>query len=239
MGSLAEFFDRACADGEPIVAGWVIATEGSTYRKAGALMLFTQSERCGLLSGGCLEGDLHEHARHLLNSGTRLSLHRYDSRGSDDPIWGLGLGCEGLMQVLLLHCPAAQNHEPIKSLLAAEQRRETLACAIDLSTGHFVCVDADGALTPHSTAHSTALKHAALDRLKQTDNQSPRAGWVLGTQDPSAAGATPKGGELPSGCFSFKNTLPAESLRTYTQCYSTAQRNLRKPCHSTIILLRW
>jgi xanthine dehydrogenase accessory factor len=173
MGSLADFFARAYADHEPIVAAWVIATEGSTYRKTGALMLFTRFERCGLLSGGCLEGDLHERARQLLNSGEPLSLHRYDSRGSDDPIWGLGLGCEGLMQVLLLPCTAAKDYEPVKSLLATEAAGEPYACAIDLTSGGFVSLNATGSVLPFSETERPALREMARARLHNSDTYEP------------------------------------------------------------------
>lgn len=114
----------------------VIATQGSTYRKAGALMLFSSTgQRCGLLSGGCLEGDLQEHALQLLQSDARCRVKTYDSRGSDDPVWGLGLGCEGLMQILLLRVDPATGWEPLASVFAAERERRAAAFSIDINTG--------------------------------------------------------------------------------------------------------
>lgn len=114
----------------------VIATQGSTYRKAGALMLFSSTgQRCGLLSGGCLEGDLQDHALQLLQSENRCLIKTYDSRGSDDPVWGLGLGCEGLMRILLLRIDQTTSWEPLASLFAAEGERRTAAVGIDIHTG--------------------------------------------------------------------------------------------------------
>ncbi len=99
---MLNFLDRETVAGHRLVAAFVIATEGSTYRKPGALMLLSSSgARCSLLSGGCLEGDLHEHAQRLLASDDRVLERHYDGRGSDDPVWGLGLGCEGAMRILL------------------------------------------------------------------------------------------------------------------------------------------
>jgi xanthine/CO dehydrogenase XdhC/CoxF family maturation factor len=43
----------------------------------------------GLISGGCLEGDLREHARNVIETGPARTL-RYDMRGADDLLWGLG-----------------------------------------------------------------------------------------------------------------------------------------------------
>ena len=55
---MLNFLDRETVAGHRLVAAFVIATEGSTYRKPGALMLLSSSgARCSLLSGGCLEGE--------------------------------------------------------------------------------------------------------------------------------------------------------------------------------------
>lgn len=133
---IADFFERERLAGRPLVAAFVIATQGSTYRKPGALMLFSATgERCGLLSGGCLEGDLQDHALQLLGGGSRTFVKTYDSRGSDDPMWGLGLGCEGLMKVLLLRVDEVSGYEPLVSLFAAAKSRSDVAFVINIETG--------------------------------------------------------------------------------------------------------
>jgi xanthine/CO dehydrogenase XdhC/CoxF family maturation factor len=53
-----------------------------------------------MLSGGCLETDLHERAARVLARG-RPERIWYDTRASDDPIWGIGSGCEGAMDIWL------------------------------------------------------------------------------------------------------------------------------------------
>jgi xanthine/CO dehydrogenase XdhC/CoxF family maturation factor len=166
------FFAGERDAGRPLVAAWVIATEGSTYRKAGALMLFSsQGGRCGLLSGGCLEGDLQEHASRLLSEGSRLTTRSYDSRGSDDPIWGLGLGCEGLMRMLLLRQDAADGYEPLEFLLSRATTRTRGTCAIVVSVEP--ADPAAAALWPgtHWTwaeheAQATALPEPVLTRCR-------------------------------------------------------------------------
>lgn len=136
-----DFFERERARSRPMVAAFVIATEGSTYRKPGALMLFNiEGERAGLLSGGCLEGDLLEHARPLLANDARIFVKAYDSRGSDDPIWGLGLGCEGLMRIALLRLDHTNDYAPVGALLRAEYAREKAALALDLVSGESAIV---------------------------------------------------------------------------------------------------
>ena len=109
--SLGEFF-RACRDrGEPLVLATVTRTLGSTYRKAGAQMLIAGDGRAaGLLSGGCLEADLMERARAVL-AGPPVVVD-YDTRSSDDLIWGIGLGCEGAMTILLSRLDRANDYQP-------------------------------------------------------------------------------------------------------------------------------
>jgi xanthine/CO dehydrogenase XdhC/CoxF family maturation factor len=98
---LLPLFERACAAGEPLVLATVIRTAGSTYAKPGAQMLITRDgEYAGLLSGGCLEGDLREHAREVMASGA-ARIVSYDMRSQDDQLFGLGAGCEGAMDILL------------------------------------------------------------------------------------------------------------------------------------------
>ena len=138
---MLNFLDRETVAGHRLVAAFVIATEGSTYRKPGALMLLSSSgARCSLLSGGCLEGDLHEHAQRLLASDDRVLERHYDGRGSDDPVWGLGLGCEGAMRILLWRLDAGSSLTLLRGWLSAAIRREPALLEIDLASG-----DADGA----------------------------------------------------------------------------------------------
>ena len=138
---MLEFLDRETAAGHRLVAAFVIATEGSTYRKPGALMLLSSSgARCGLLSGGCLEGDLHEHAQRLLAGDDRILERHYDGRGSDDPVWGLGLGCEGAMRILLWRLEAGSSLTLLHKWLSTAIRREPALLEIDLASG-------DGALS--------------------------------------------------------------------------------------------
>jgi xanthine/CO dehydrogenase XdhC/CoxF family maturation factor len=54
----------------------------------------------GIVSGGCLESDLAEHAKQVHESNS-AKVVTYDTRADDDAAWGLGLGCNGLIEVLL------------------------------------------------------------------------------------------------------------------------------------------
>lgn len=64
------------------------------------MWLAANGSSCGLVSGGCLEEDLAERAREVLSSRRASSL-LYDLRSPDDVVWGLGLGCDGAIRVLV------------------------------------------------------------------------------------------------------------------------------------------
>ncbi|MGH8175192.1 MAG: XdhC family protein [Steroidobacter sp.] len=109
---LSEFFQQYAERGEPLALATIVATLGSTYRKAGAQMLIAGDGRvAGLLSGGCLEADLMERARSVLTAGAAVRVE-YDTRSSDDLIWGIGLGCEGAMSIVLTRLDRENAYQP-------------------------------------------------------------------------------------------------------------------------------
>src|SRR6185437_3042562 len=119
LGPLLPLFARERAAGRPLALGLLVHTVGSTYRKPGAMLLMAGGgEYAGLISGGCLEGDLGERARAVIASG-QPALVTYDLRNSDDLVWGLGLGCEGAMRVLLLRVGPREEWQPLAHLAAA------------------------------------------------------------------------------------------------------------------------
>jgi xanthine/CO dehydrogenase XdhC/CoxF family maturation factor len=110
---LCDFFAPRKQCGESLVLGTIVRTEGSTYRKAGARILFSESgDSSGLLSGGCLEADFRERATRVLRSG-KPERAIFDSRTSDDPIWGTGLGCEGANHIWLQPVAPENDYAPL------------------------------------------------------------------------------------------------------------------------------
>jgi xanthine dehydrogenase accessory factor len=123
--SVLPLFTRERQAGRALVLATVVRTEGPTYTKPGAVMLIAQSgEYAGLLSGGCLEGDLAEHGHKVLQGGTARLL-RYDSHGPEDLLFGLGSGCEGAMEILLQRLDLADNWQPMTRLASAWQARRS------------------------------------------------------------------------------------------------------------------
>ena len=112
-------FGKWSAAGQSLVLASVFETAGSTYSKAGAQMLITGDGKFqGMLSGGCLEGDLAERARVVLESGLPQSV-TYDLGSNDEELWGLGVGCDGLMKIFLQPLAAETGYEPFATMVRA------------------------------------------------------------------------------------------------------------------------
>jgi xanthine dehydrogenase accessory factor len=131
--SLELLLERAPRAHASRVLATVVATAGSTYRKPGArMLLMADGSFIGLLSGGCLESDLAIRAREVLNSGSARAFD-YDTRGPDDILFGVGLGCEGSMRVLL---EPAGPMSPAEAALAAAGRTTGLGESTSLVMVH-------------------------------------------------------------------------------------------------------
>ncbi|MEO8189218.1 MAG: XdhC family protein [Acidobacteriota bacterium] len=98
---LARALRAACDRNERVALATLVATEGSAYRRAGAWMLVSENGvRHGLLSGGCLEADVAERAGAAMARGAS-ELATYATGDSDDLVWGLRMGCPGVVRILI------------------------------------------------------------------------------------------------------------------------------------------
>jgi xanthine/CO dehydrogenase XdhC/CoxF family maturation factor len=135
-----QFF--ACRErGEAVVLVTVFETLGSTYSKAGTRMLIAAGgERQGLVSGGCLEGDLAERARQVLASNEAATV-TYDLRDEADELFGLGVGCNGLISVLLQPLTPENSYEPLASIVEVLLGDSVggIASVIDPNNGPVAC----------------------------------------------------------------------------------------------------
>jgi len=85
----------------------VTKISGSAYRRPGAKLLIDAGGGfLGGVSGGCLEEDVREIGLGVLDSGASRLLH-YDTGTDETKLWGLGLGCDGEVDVLVQPIAAA------------------------------------------------------------------------------------------------------------------------------------
>lgn len=85
--------------GESVAMGTVVGTWQSAPRPPGAAMLVgTDGEAVGSVSGGCVEGAVYELGQEVIASG-RPVLQRYGV--SDDEAMGVGLTCGGILDIFV------------------------------------------------------------------------------------------------------------------------------------------
>ncbi|MEL7448433.1 MAG: XdhC family protein [Pseudomonadota bacterium] len=166
LKALADTFETLRAAGESCVLATVTHTEGSTYTKAGAHMLIGPDDVChGLLSGGCLEGDLAQRGASVRDDGLARAV-TYDMRNRDhDEIWGLGLGCDGAMDVLLTRIGPDTGYAPFGRIAQAVRERRRCAWAlVTTSDAGDVAVGASMTLSD-GQSHPVGLGPAVADEL--------------------------------------------------------------------------
>src|SRR5689334_4432220 len=79
----------------------VVKVRGSSYRSPGARMLITDDGKwVGSISGGCLEGDALRKARQVMTEKKPLTV-TYDTSEESNQNLGIGLGCNGIIDVLI------------------------------------------------------------------------------------------------------------------------------------------
>ncbi len=117
-------FEEAQVQGRQTALATVVHVEGSSYRRPGARMLITdEGQLTGAISGGCLEGDALRKAL-LVMSQQRSMLVTYDTMDEDDAKLGIGLGCNGIIQVLIEPINVADPNNPIQLLKTIAGKRQ-------------------------------------------------------------------------------------------------------------------
>jgi xanthine dehydrogenase accessory factor len=167
--ALLDFFD-AHRDDEALVLATIIATVGSTYRKPGAMMLIARDGSFeGLISGGCLEGDLLHHAADVFESREPRRV-TYDMHADDDLVWSLGLGCDGIIHLQLQRLEKVAQFGFLERLDRAHRaRRAELLALATLSDGQ-VPVGAHALIDPDGAG---AGDPALLDALEESSATWP------------------------------------------------------------------
>ncbi|WP_128906345.1 XdhC family protein [Halorubrum amylolyticum] len=116
MDAIAEGLDERNA-----VLATVVAVEGSAYRRPGAKMVIVDDgDGVGSITAGCLEDEVLELATQVL-ADSEPRIKRFDLTGDDD-VWGLGVGCNGVIDILLE--PLDDRYRPV---VDAYQRGEDTA----------------------------------------------------------------------------------------------------------------
>lgn len=105
----------------------VVHVQGSAYRRPGARMFITDDGRwTGAVSGGCLEGDALRQAREVMRQD-QARLVTYDTTDDDENAFGIGLGCNGIIDILIEPLGAPDGPENPLTLLERLLRERQVA----------------------------------------------------------------------------------------------------------------
>ena len=186
-------------DAQPAVLATLVNVEGSSYRRPGArLLVRLNRDRIGSISGGCLEEDVVARAARVHATGQPDAVV-YDTTSENDLVWGVGLGCHGIVRVLL---EKVTPQAPWVSAVAQNfaRRRSTVLAVThggDATTGWGTRLAAPGdCADPERLFVEVVPPPTALVIFGAGDDAQPLArlakelGWYVTIADPRAALAT-------------------------------------------------
>jgi xanthine dehydrogenase accessory factor len=126
----------------------VTRIEGSAYRRPGARLLIERGEGVsGGVSGGCLEEDVRRVGGRVIERGRSRLLH-YDTGEDERQVWGLGLGCNGQVDLVVqpIAVEALDLFARVEALLAGDAAFALSTLVEEDGPGGFVVVGESGPL---------------------------------------------------------------------------------------------
>jgi xanthine dehydrogenase accessory factor len=173
---------------EPAALAVVVATEGSTYVRPGAMALFgAEAGQVGWLSGGCLEPEIERRALRAA-ALQQLDWLEIDTRDDEDLLSGSAVGCRGRLRIALLPLPSLRGW----SELVAHWRRDAASLRL--------------------TINDNGEVQAAVGRLQQQWKLSSsasatdaRMSWVLDIAPPPTVLVFGAGPETPALLGTLRN----------------------------------
>jgi xanthine dehydrogenase accessory factor len=158
VSELGQVLDAISAEaGRGAALATVVGVRGSAYRREGArLVVPVSGEPVGNVSAGCLEEQIVDHARDVVVTG-RCRVLRFDL-GADDDLWGWGLGCNGVVEVLV---EPVEQMVPVAEALRRARSQGRPASVVTVLDGDGV---GDRVLVHAGGSVEGSLGEPALDR---------------------------------------------------------------------------
>lgn len=198
MKELQAIVRELVGSAEPGVLATLVAVQGSSYRRPGArLLIRTDGSRVGSISGGCLEEDVLARARRVAATH-QPETAVYDTTSENDLVWGVGLGCHGIVRVLIERL----SSRPAWAIRLSEsfaQRLPTRLAVVHAGKDPAALgtrLAADGATTTETTFVEEVGAPTRLCIFGAGDDAQPLArlgkelGWGIVVADPRPAFAT-------------------------------------------------
>ncbi|UTR09946.1 XdhC family protein [Evansella sp. LMS18] len=170
-------------EGRKTAVATVIQVKGSAYRREGAKMLIgEQGILAGMISGGCLEPDVEETAKAVMETGKpELKTYHMD----EELVWGLGLGCPGTVDIYIEPFSAENDEAAFGSWSDSVQKEiPAVLCTIikgspqeNISAGDRFCIKREGL---YGKCLNTELAEKATElALKKLGEQNPKSGTTV------------------------------------------------------------
>ncbi|CAA9284551.1 MAG: Xanthine and CO dehydrogenases maturation factor, XdhC/CoxF family [uncultured Adhaeribacter sp.] len=167
LQEIVRAYGEAQKANKQIALATVVQVEGSSYRQPGARMLVTDDgQLTGAISGGCLEGDALRKAR-LVMTQQKALLITYDTTDDDDAKQGVGLGCNGIIQILIEPIRPEDPNNPIALISRIISRRQNAVLVTVFSLKHRQANQPGTSLllTPDETTFSQTLSPDFQDQI--------------------------------------------------------------------------
>jgi xanthine dehydrogenase accessory factor len=122
---ILQAYDIAKSETKKVALATVVQVDGSAYRRPGARMLVTEDGALtGAISGGCLEGDALRKAQTVIFQQKSM-LVTYDTTDEDDQKFGVGLGCNGIIHILIEPIDFNNPSNPVELIREALKGRNS------------------------------------------------------------------------------------------------------------------
>ncbi len=162
--------------GEEAILATVVDVSGSSYRQPGGRLLLTSSsKRVGAISGGCLEGDLQKKAWWLTEDG-RSIVRLYDTSADADGPIDFGLGCNGVIHVLIERLRPGREALPLHAIERAGALRHSAVLATVIRSNDPELIGKRVALFPDGELRRTVEDDDLADWLEAEARQVLEAG---------------------------------------------------------------
>jgi xanthine dehydrogenase accessory factor len=136
--AIVDAFRKIDATARKTALATVVKVRGSSYRSPGARMLITDDGKwVGSISGGCLEGDALRKARQVMTDNIPVTV-TYDTSEDSNQNLGIGLGCNGVIDVLIEPIVAGDHQNPLKLFQKLLSANEPVALATVFSNTAFL-----------------------------------------------------------------------------------------------------
>lgn len=167
-------FESSQQSGETVFLATLVKTQGSTYRRPGARMLITSTGQIvGTISGGCLEQDVFERTQQVMSD--KPIVVKYDTTSQEDIIWGLGLGCNGVVQVLIERVDFNCELSPFAFLSKCFYYKQQVVVATVFGVEGKVKADVGDRLILHDRTDISNIKDPNLNLAILTDAQAAQS----------------------------------------------------------------